>query len=231
MYEIDLQSVSGFLSSFLRLSGGALCLDQNAFVAAVEERGGTLIALIIVLIAGMSHMLGQSVVLVANHVSPRRFAFSLVTGTFALIAGIGLWAGSAWLIATIALSAQPRFLDVLVLVWLSHAPFLFGLLVLLPYLGNAIDKALRLWVLLALMVALHAVYGAGFWSALGCAVAGWAVALLILRTPIPSRLGLRSLPGAVNPSAPRPPPFHDPSVATERIPDDPGAPASTNGRG
>lgn len=164
MYEIDFQSLSGFLSSFLRLSGGALRLDQDAFVAVVEERGGTLIAFIIVLIAGLSHMLGQSV----------------------------------------------------------------GLL---PYLGNAIDKALRLWVLLALIVALHAAYGAGFWSALGCAVAGWAVALLILRTPIPSRLGLRSLPGALRSGTHRPPPYHEPSVVTERIPDDPGAPASKNRRG
>jgi hypothetical protein len=175
-------------------------------VVAVEERGGTLLAFVVVLVAGVSHMLGQSVVLLANHVSPRRFVVSLVAGALALIAGIGLWVGTAWLIGTVVLNAEPRFLDVLVLVWLSHAPLLLGLLVLLPYLGNAIDKALRLWVLLALMVALHAVYGVGLWRALACAVAGWAIALLLLRMPIPSRLGLRSIPGVASRGTPRPPP-------------------------
>jgi hypothetical protein len=181
MYVVDLGSLGGFVSSLVNLSAGALRLDGDAFIAVVEERGGALAAWIIALAAGLSYMAGQSVVLLANRVSRRRFVVSLAMGAVALVADIGLWAVSAWIAAIVLVSTPAHLLDVLALVWLSHAPLLLGFLVLLPYLGNAVDKALRLWCLLAMMVAVHAVYGTGFWTSLICAGIGWVVVQFVFR--------------------------------------------------
>ncbi|MGE0542450.1 MAG: hypothetical protein AB7R89_19965 [Dehalococcoidia bacterium] len=181
MYDIDLSSVQGVWSSYWSVCSGALQLDPDAYIAVVNEDGGTLLAWLIVLVAGVSFMIGQSIVLLANHVSRRRFITSLVTGALVLVLEIGLWAVSAWLVGALLIDGRPRLLDALTLVWLSHAPLLFGFLVLLPYLGAVIEKALQIWILLALVVAVHAVYQSGFWESIACAAIGWFAVQFIFR--------------------------------------------------
>jgi hypothetical protein len=179
MYEIDVSSVEDFLRSVVDLAGGALRLDPDAFAAVKTQEGGPGVALTIAFLAGLSMMLGQSAVLLANRVSRRRFVLSIVLGALVLILGFVLWATSSWLIAWLLLDQRPRVLPYIAIVALAHAPLLLGFFVLLPYVGLIVHKLLRVYVLLALLVGLYAGYQASFWQAVLCAVVGWLLVQLI----------------------------------------------------
>jgi hypothetical protein len=63
---LDLSNFSGVLTSLWQLVLGTLTLNPGAYEAAIQQQGGTALAIIILLLGGISMGLGQSVVLFAN---------------------------------------------------------------------------------------------------------------------------------------------------------------------
>ena len=179
MYNIDTSSLSAILSSLWQLAGGALRMDPDAFRAAVVQPGGVQLAIAILFLGGVSVTLGQSVVLLANRIGRRRFILSLVVFAGMFVLGVVIWASSIWLLADLVFDAQQPFSHVITVVALSYAPYLIGFLILLPYLGNIINIALRIWVFLAVLVAVSALYQFNFWEALVAAVLGWILIELV----------------------------------------------------
>ena len=182
--HFNLTTLIGFLAALVKLAGGALAFDPNAFDVALHVGGGEGLALTILFLGGLSDMLGQSVVLFANRVRPRRFAFSLVMAAVMLVVSVCFWAGSIWLVALALFGTSRPFAQVLTIVALSHAPLLFGFLALLPYLGNIIYRLLRVWTFLALLVGVRVTFRFGFWQALLCCAPGWVLLELATRLPI-----------------------------------------------
>jgi len=172
------------LPGVLDLIGGALRLDPQAFRAAEVLQAGPRMALFILFLGGLSTTLGQSVVLFANRVSRRRFVLNLGVSAAMLLVTVAFSAMSIWLAALLVFRAHKPFLDVLTIVSLSYAPLLFGFLVLLPYLGNKISHLLRIWILLATLVAVAAIYGFGFWEALFCTILGWLLLEVLSLFPV-----------------------------------------------
>lgn len=179
MYEIDLTSLSGILSSLWQLAGGALRMDPEAFRAAVLHDGGFQLALAILFLGGVSVTLGQSVVLFANRIGRRRFILSLVVFAATFVLGVVIWAASIWLISDVVFGMQKPFWNVITVVALSYTPYLFGFLILLPYLGNIINVMLRVWVFLVMLVAVGALYQFNILEALVAAVLGWILIELV----------------------------------------------------
>lgn len=179
MYEIDLTSLSGILSSLWQLAGGALRMDPEAFRAAVLQDGGMQLAIALLFLGGISVTLGQSVVLFANRIGRRRFIFSLLVFAAVFVLGSVIWAASIWLIADVVFDIQRPFWNVITVVALSYAPYLFGFLILLPYLGNIINVVLRVWVFLVVLVAVGALYQFNLLEALVAAVLGWILIELV----------------------------------------------------
>ncbi len=172
----------------LALAQGALKLDPAAFVAIEQAPAG--VALIVLFLAGLSDVLGQSVTLLANRVKPGRFVLSIIASVLALVFSVIFWAGTIWFSADFFFEAERPFINVLRDVELSYAPLLFGIFVFLPYLGNYIFRLLRIWTLLALLVAVQVGYSFTFWQALLCCALGWIVYELLTRLPVlqPKRL-------------------------------------------
>ena len=184
MYEFDLNTVSGFLAAMWDVATGVLRLDPNVFPAVLTTAGGGWVALAIAFVAGIADMFGQSVVLFANRVTRRRFVISLVMSALVLVISIFVWAFSIWLIVKFVFFLDGRFVRILTLVALSIAPLLFGFLVLLPYLGNLIYHALRIWSFLALVVGVKAIAGAVFWQGVIACLVGWLFLQFIIHLPI-----------------------------------------------
>ncbi len=84
----DWTSVSNFLADVWQFIGGILRLDPAAFQAAYLHDQDAILTLTILLLAGVSYTLGQSVVLFANRVPRRRFIFSLVMSALGLVVGV-----------------------------------------------------------------------------------------------------------------------------------------------
>ncbi len=185
MYEFDLTTVGGFLSAMWDTAGGVLSFDPAVFVTAVRLPGAWMVALAILFVAGVSDMLGQSMVLFANRVSPRRFVVSVVMSAIVLIVSALVYALTIWLFVRIALRFyDTAFSEVLILVALSYAPFLFAVFSLFPYLGNFIYHAVRVWSLLVLVVGVAAISDSDFWWGLLACLVGWLFLQLVIHMPI-----------------------------------------------
>jgi hypothetical protein len=184
MYDLDLSSIGGFLQAMWDVAGGVMRLDPAVFRAVVSTLGGGWVALAIAFVAGISDMVGQSVVLFANRVSPRRFGFSVVASALVLIVSIFFYAFSIWLIVKFVFFLPGRFGLILILVALSYAPIVFSFASLLPYLGNFIYQAVRIWSLLALVVGVRAVAGAVFWQGILACLLGWLFIQFIVHMPL-----------------------------------------------
>jgi hypothetical protein len=184
MYDLDLSSIGGFLQAMWDVAGGVMRLDPAVFRAVVSTLGGGWVALAIAFVAGISDMVGQSVVLFANRVSPRRFGFSVVASALVLIVSIFFYAFSIWLIVKFVFFLPGRFGLILILVALSYAPIVFSFASLLPYLGNFIYQAVRIWSLLALVVGVRAVAGAVFWQGILACLLGWLFIQFVVHMPL-----------------------------------------------
>jgi predicted Abi (CAAX) family protease len=155
---------------------GVLTLDGQAFVAGVYFKSeAPLLAFLVVLIAGFSVALGQSVVLFANRVKPARFVLSLLVSALLFVFSYAFLALSTWAFTLLYRDLHLSLADLLIVLAFSYAPLAFSFLEPLPYLGIGIGWALRTWSLLAMVVGLAAVGGISFAQAMGLVVVGWLV--------------------------------------------------------
>jgi hypothetical protein len=172
-----------FLDLMKDLIIGVLRLNPAVFEAVLDSSITGIIALIILFLAGLSDTIGHSVVFFANRVPRRRFLFAIFVEALIFVIGVFLWAASIWFTAEFLFNAHQHYDYVVRTVALGYAPLLFGFLILLPYLGNIIFIILRVWVLLAVLVAVSVAYEFGFWPALSCSVLGWILITFLVRLP------------------------------------------------
>ena len=176
MYPIDTSSLSAFIGSMLGLVGGSLRLDPGAFQAAFDSwPQGTGLLIWIVLIGGVSLMIGQSVVLFANRVSPARFIISLILGAIKFLLDVMVVVLMVWGMANFLSERAWLFGQVGRAIALASAPYWFSLFFLIPYLGLILERALKIYVILALIVAVQSIFGIPFLDAILASV----VALLL----------------------------------------------------
>jgi len=166
----------------LELVWGALRLDAAAFRSLLVAAPAAGVGLTVVYLAGLSLAVGQSVVLFAERVSPRRFAATLVVQAVLFLASFVAYALAVWWVARVGFDAARPLRDVVAVVGLAHAPQLLGFLILTPYLGGPLQSLLSAWTLLATVVAAAAVFDLGAAQALACSAGGWVVAQLLQRT-------------------------------------------------
>ena len=177
MYDIDTSTISTYIETMLRLVGGALKLDPAAFEAAYNYSGQpTLLIFWIVFIAGLSLMMGQSVVLFANQVKPTRFIISLVLGAIGFILNVLVIILVVWAMANLLGEQSWPLPQVARAIALVSAPYWLSFLVLVPYLGLPLERVLKLYVFLVLLVALQAVFDLTFWEALLGGLIAWLIA-------------------------------------------------------
>jgi hypothetical protein len=150
--------------------GGALGLNRSAFEAIEVAPNGLRLALLVLLLAGISETLGQSVVLVLNRVSRPRFFLSLGLGGLELALEVLVWMVSVFLLAIVLGVQRPSFGSAARVIALAYAPLVLGFLVFLPYLGPLIGRLLRLWVLLATVVGASVAFDV---APLGAAIAAF----------------------------------------------------------
>jgi hypothetical protein len=200
MYEIDTSSILAYIGTILRLVGGALRLDPLAFQTAYNQVDVSGIFLWIVLIGGLSLMFGQSVVLFANRVKPGRFAISLLFGAFKFILDVFVVLFVVWAIVNLRTGKSWDFLQVGRAIALAASPYWLGVFILVPFLGLLWERLLKVYVFLAVMVAIQTIFGLPFLRALSGAAVVWLVSYFLtvgfgkLFTPITDRI-TRSITG------------------------------------
>lgn len=167
---------------FWHLVSGASFLNPDAFQQINQLPNGGEVALIIVLIAGLSQGIGQCIVLFVNRVKPVRFILSLLISSVVFALSYGLWALSIWLTSNFLFYTEANYLLVLRTLGLSYAPQILGFLIGLPYLGTPIYVLLSIWSLLAQITGLQVFTDLQDWGAFFCVGLGWLVLQLLQRT-------------------------------------------------
>jgi len=183
MYPIDTTSVLSTVGSMLRLVGGSLRLDPQAFLAifqAKEEATGLLIW--IVLVGGLSLMMGQSVALFANHVSPARFIISLILGAIKFLLDVLVVVMVVWGMANLLSDITWQLGQVGRAVALASAPYWFSLFFLIPYFGLILERGLKYYVILALIVAVQSIFKIPFLDAILASVAALLISEFVSGT-------------------------------------------------
>lgn len=161
---------------------GALRLEPAAFAEVLTRPDGLRIAVALLVLAGLSHVLGQSVALFANRVRPWRFALSLLLGAALFAASVVAWGVALYLAGRFGFGRTASLSEVVRVVGLAHAPRLLGVLVLTPYFGSAMAAGLTVWTLLALTVGARAAFGVELVEALWLLGAAWLVSEVLGRT-------------------------------------------------
>ena len=158
---------------------GVLTLDSASVTWVASHRLSTAMAVTIAIIAGVSTLFGDSVVLFLNRVRGWRFALSLFLNGLAFALLYTLQAVVIALVGPLVTGQSPNFGSVVRGVMLSTAPLVFGFLVLIPYLGPAIARILQVWGLIILWLVNIALFQAGIVSSLIITGIGWGVMQLL----------------------------------------------------
>ena len=167
----------------LDLVPNALRLDPDAFRTLLSRpNAGLRGALAIVFLAGLSAALGQSVMLFANRVSPRRFVASLFVQALLFVAGFLAWAATVWATAMLLMDRPAPFAAAVAAIGLAYAPQLLAFLVLTPFLGGPFNVVLSVWTLLATLVATSVAFDLTRSETILVAFAGWVAAQVLQRT-------------------------------------------------
>ncbi|NEP39101.1 MAG: peptidase, partial [Okeania sp. SIO2H7] len=137
------------LDHFWQLLWGGLSLNPQGFYNINILPQGAIAALIVVLIAGLSQAIGQSLVLFINKVKPIRFILSAAVSATLFVFAYFFWVGSIWLVSNVVFNVHLSLFVAARTLALSYAPRTLSFLIGLPYLGIPISVLLSIWSLLA----------------------------------------------------------------------------------
>lgn len=160
----------------MELATGALQFSTEAFQRAATSADAQSAALIIAFLAGVSEMLGQSVILVVNRVALYRFLASLVFTGFTYLVTALTWALSAIAIAPltpVGVLSPGDIAGIVGIVSLAFAPRLLGALSIAPYFGIAFGHLLEVWAMVLAVFGLHMAVNLPLGAAIACGGAGW----------------------------------------------------------
>lgn len=131
----------------------ALALNANFYDRVKSTPQNRRIALLIVILAGISQAIGSSVISLINQAGIfSLIKTSLLTG-LTIVAGYYLWTFAIWKIGQWLKPIDPTYNDLLIPVGFAYAPQVLNFLTLIPLLGRPIQLSLAVWSLLAVVVA------------------------------------------------------------------------------
>jgi hypothetical protein len=166
-----------------QLVSQTLALNQAAFRTIQNLPNGFVIALTVVFLASLSEAIGQSIVLLANRVKPKRFVLSLLLSAAIQVFGLLFWTLSTWLVGRQFFEASVRPGEVARAVALGYSPYLFSFFTLVPFFGSLINALLSLWRLSAVILAVDVVLDLNIRQAVLCSALGWLL-LQVLKSTI-----------------------------------------------
>ena len=168
-----------FLESVWLVVWGVLTGDQAVAEWFVIHPLTLEISLTVAILAGVSTLFGDSVVLFLNRVRGWRFAMTM---GFNAVGFVLLYALQAFVIAVVGpliVGHTPGLAAVIRGVMLATAPMILGFLVLIPYLGPAIARVLQAWGLLVLWLVVDVLFATDLWTALLITGLGWGLMQLL----------------------------------------------------
>jgi hypothetical protein len=157
----------------IRLGTEAMFFDIGAFRHAGATAGMRGDILLMLFLAGMSRALGNAAILALNQVPGRRYGVLLAIEGAVFASGALVSATCAGLAAWLLSDESAPAANLFWVIALAHAPHILGVLILMPYAGEFIDRLLRLWSMALLLFGLHLGLGLSVSVSTASALLGW----------------------------------------------------------
>lgn len=170
------------LPSFWETVRQAMLLNESIFSVIWTVPGGIWTAWLVVLLAGLSEAVGQSVVLFINRVRPSRFGLTLFAAAFSHVVGYAFWSVTIWGIGNYVFERPQSLYAVAAFVGLAYAPRLFSFFILTPLFGVTISWLLSFWSLYVTIVAIGVGFELPLWQAAATSGLGWLCIQIWFRT-------------------------------------------------
>ncbi|MCB0132133.1 MAG: hypothetical protein KDD78_14840 [Caldilineaceae bacterium] len=161
---------------------GFFAQDFDLLLAYLHAPNGDAIAIWIVILAGFSESVGQSVILFANRVRQWRFVISLLMSALLYLVSFFVWTGIVLAATSMVTEIDLAWQQTARIVALSYIPLFFGFLWLIPYAGNPIIILLYLWTFGVLTTLLKELTNIPFWNSFLIALLGLLLILLLRAT-------------------------------------------------
>ena len=168
-----------FLASVWLVILGVLAVDPGVADWFRVHPRNLEISMTVAALAGVSTLLGDSVVLFLNRVRGWRFMVTLLLNGLGFVLLYALQALVIAIVGPLVVGHSPGLAAVTRGVMLATAPMIFGFFVLIPYLGPAIARVLQAWGLLVLWVIVDSLFDTDVWTALLVTAIGWGVMQLL----------------------------------------------------
>lgn len=177
-----LLNISTYLANLWQVILNALTFNPE-LLRLVEGYPGSLSLIFgVPFVAGASLLVGQSVILFVNRVRPGRFLASLILSGFLFTINLLVWGTSIWLISRIVFDVPATWNMSVRLILLTAAPMIFGFFVLMPYLGQLINRLLYVWSLLITLQLVGLQYQTNLFQTLVIVGLGWLLMMLLTAT-------------------------------------------------
>ncbi|MGB3532012.1 MAG: CAAX protease [Microcoleaceae cyanobacterium] len=170
------------LERFWELLGWVLALKSEVFAQINTLPNGTMVAIIVVIAAGLSQAVAHSTILFVNRVKPVRFIFGLIIEAILFAFGYLFLVVSTWAIGYAPFTIEAPFGELARTLAFGYAPLIFSLFGAMPYLGEPILSLLSLWQLLAMVIGVADVSNTNVWQAFGTVALGWITLAILQRT-------------------------------------------------
>ncbi|MFT3969543.1 MAG: hypothetical protein QM695_04480 [Micropruina sp.] len=164
-----------YLSGVFELIGRAYRLDPAALSWVKESPFSLWVAVGVALLAAISVMIGHAVVLLVNRITGLWLAVALLLSAFWLVVLHAIESVVLWALGSLIGGQPVPYLIVLSGVLVSTAPQIWGFLVLIPYMGTAINRLLSAWSAIVLWAVTAGTFEVGRWTALAMVAASWLV--------------------------------------------------------
>ncbi len=133
----------------------ALALDSHFYEKIRDTPKKRQVALVIVLLATLSRLLGSTVILLINRATIATLLVALLLDGLVMVGGYYFWTFIVWKVGPWLKPIDPTYRDLLSPIGFAYAPQVFNFLTLIPLLGHPIDLVLAIWSLLAVIVAVR----------------------------------------------------------------------------
>jgi predicted Abi (CAAX) family protease len=167
---------------FWELLGGVFALNADAFRSISDLPLGLIVAIAIVVAAGLSQAMAQSIILFINQVKPIRFIFSLLLNAVLFTFGYLFLVLSTWVVTLLPWTQPIPLIVLIVVLGISYAPLVFSFLGAIPYLGVPLLTVLAIWHLWEMVIGITAVTELGMVGAVSYVAVGWLVLRLLEST-------------------------------------------------
>ncbi len=136
----------------------------------------------VAILGGASLLIGQSIVLFINQVTPARFVLSMALNGLQFAISLLIWAVLLTFLGSLLFDIDIPFRVSTRIMFLTAAPMVFGFLVLIPYLGLTIQKILQVWSLMITLQIVNFQFGTNLFQSLIVVGLGWLLTVLLSST-------------------------------------------------